>query len=650
MASVEVFCRNVKAVLTQRNIRVKDLAEKIGVSESYLSLFLSGSRKNLSDEYKDRIAACLNLSMAQLYSEDFGTHASEEAPAFIAYPDRVETIKILDTFLQATHLEFVRPAFYATLAKLNDREALTVRSFLSSVLSLMSRAGKGQGEPAMRAMSMSDEARRLLAVYAMAGDGARIEWVKAASGLSDSQFDSLTQDLVSRHLVEIVEDVSGFRVNMYADPVPASSLFSHAKIREIHFALATAMQALPDSGPYAVHAIAEHLVSAGSNIEALSYFTKAAREMEAAGLWNEAAETWRKASVLSSVVGDAGRRANCLSEAAKCLFQAGDFAQASEAGEYACTVCEEMGNPRAVANICIMLGNMFRNYDFDAAVEWYKKGIRLDPPDLERGRLLVNLASALLEASRLDEADNTLRETLRWIAGRDPVEVSSISFKVSVNLGLIEYQRRNWKQARQHFESCLEQVQKPGGPDTPLDTVFHNLGMLMYRDDDMTAARDYLTRAQALYWEKGNRLPWAYAAIELAKVSLREGVLDEVQKHLASAEPYLEEKSVHERGWISLIRACVDLKSRRVNQAIENGRKALDIFQREGSERDAACAALWLSSACKEAGDSQQAASLERRAFQIYERRHWDVRELHRERSLLEPKSKSRQQKGRTQV
>ena len=63
MASIEIFAKNVRRLLAQRNIRIKDLAARIGLSESYLSLVLNGTRKNLSDEYKDRISSVLNVPL-----------------------------------------------------------------------------------------------------------------------------------------------------------------------------------------------------------------------------------------------------------------------------------------------------------------------------------------------------------------------------------------------------------------------------------------------------------------------------------------------------------------------------------------------------------------------------------------------------------
>ena len=64
MSSLEIFAHNVKTLLNQRNLRLKDLAEEIDLSESYLSLVLNGTRKNLGDKYKDRIAAFFGVPIS----------------------------------------------------------------------------------------------------------------------------------------------------------------------------------------------------------------------------------------------------------------------------------------------------------------------------------------------------------------------------------------------------------------------------------------------------------------------------------------------------------------------------------------------------------------------------------------------------------
>ncbi|MEX0974694.1 MAG: tetratricopeptide repeat protein [Bacillota bacterium] len=638
MTSVEVFCSNVKTILAQRSIRIKDLAERVGLSESYLSLVLNGSRKNLNDEYKDRIASCLNMTLSQLYSEGFGTSALTPDPIFVEDPDRKETIRTVDMFLSSTHLDGARPSFYVALAGLSDRDARTVRSFLSAVLTGLSLHDGTSMMSQPSVMSMPEQERRLLAIYSLAGDSAKLEWVRAAADLDSATFDQVTEGLTAASVVNLVDDGAGRRARVTINTVPASSIYTSRKLGDIHLALAAAMLTYSDEGPYFEKAVAEHFLRAGMPAESLDHLQKAARLMELTGLWREAAGAWHQASILCGTLSNINGRSNCLADAAKCLCAAGEFVEANEFGSYACRLIEEFGEPRSIGYVCIMMGNMLLQHDLGAAIDWYRRGLRTAPlDDPAHGILLGNLASTLLEAGKLDEAENTLKEARRWSVGRDSTEIGSLNVKIPMGLGLIEYQRRNWKLARTHFEDALAQS---GSNKSHSVTAWHNLGMLMYRDDNTKMAREYLTKAQDTYWQLGAKVYWAYAAIELAKVALREGDLDEPAGHINAAEPFLEEKSVLAKGWVRLIRACVDRGQRRPNQAIGNGRKAVDIFQRENAERELAVTALWLSSLYQESGDSQQATFLERRAFQIYEKKHWDIRELHRERSLLEPEAR----------
>lgn len=635
MASVDIFCRNVKTILAQRSIRIKDLAERVGLSESYLSLVLNGTRKNLNDEYKDRIASCLNVTISQLYSEEFALQGQRAQPVFLEDPARVEMLRLVDALLSKTGLEDSRPAFLSAIALLGDQDARTVRSFISSLLNNIAKAN-GKGGQAAALLSLPDPERDLLAVCSVAGNGARQEWVLAASALSGEDFDSLTANLTSKNLLTVTQDTAGRRWRLAVDAPPVSSIFTSRKLREIHHSLAAAMQQYPDEGAAFELSLAQHLSRAGRDSDSFVHLGNAARLQEADKLWDEAAKTWHQASVVCSITGSTSDRSNCLAEAARCLCSAGEYQEANELADYACVMASR--NPRAVSNVCVMMGNMLWEHDMGASIAWYRKGIAATPADRpEYGRLLINLAAASLGAGELDQAENALKEASRWTAGRDENEIKLLRFYIELNLGHIEYQRRNWKKARGHFESCLPEAQATG---ERLDTIWDNLGKLMYRDDDVDLAADYLAKAQGLYLERGYKQFWAGATVELAKVSLRAGDLQAAQGYLDLAKPQLNESTPIEQGWSLLVRGCLEMGKRRANEAAEYGRKSVDAFQREGAERDLAVAALWLSAIFDELGDAQQSQFLQRRAFQIYDKRHWDIRELHRERSLLEPKPK----------
>ena len=63
MSSLELFAKNVRLLLEKRGWRIRDLADRTGISGAYLSQVLNGTKKNISDEYKDRIACALGVSV-----------------------------------------------------------------------------------------------------------------------------------------------------------------------------------------------------------------------------------------------------------------------------------------------------------------------------------------------------------------------------------------------------------------------------------------------------------------------------------------------------------------------------------------------------------------------------------------------------------
>lgn len=105
MSSFEIFAQNIRALLTHRNLRLKDLAEIIGLSESYLSLVLNGTKRNLGDEYKDRIAAFFGLPMSYLYTENPSSYDNAGFEPVSEGHLRTETKGLIDAFLERANLE-----------------------------------------------------------------------------------------------------------------------------------------------------------------------------------------------------------------------------------------------------------------------------------------------------------------------------------------------------------------------------------------------------------------------------------------------------------------------------------------------------------------------------------------------------------------
>lgn len=78
MRCQDIFRQNLRHLMAEHGLKVKDLADMVGLSPSYLSLILSGERQNLSDFHKDAIALALGTTVAALYTPGaFGFPADE---------------------------------------------------------------------------------------------------------------------------------------------------------------------------------------------------------------------------------------------------------------------------------------------------------------------------------------------------------------------------------------------------------------------------------------------------------------------------------------------------------------------------------------------------------------------------------------------
>ncbi len=633
MASIEVFANNVKRLLAQRNMRIKDLAARVGLSESYLSLVLNGTRRNLSDEYKDRIASVLNVPMSLLYSEHQPVSSADDSSPIFTSASRHELKELVELFITKANLRHKRNAFYVVLGSLSDRDAQSVKYFLSQLLEEFTRE---DSTSQYGTLDLSYQETRLLALISISGNNARTEWIRAISDLSDDDFDKTTQSLRDKGALSVVEDVGCVRLRAKTPFAPISSLFSEEKLRQIYLNLARAMELYPDEGPFFLRSLAETLVKAMHDKEAVTYYEKAAIGFAAENLWEEAGRSWHAAAVIHGLLGNAKEKGRCLLEAARMAVSGNNLQAALDLSENASTAFKAAGLVKHHESACNQIGAMFAPHDLDTAVSWYKKGLQASSLESDLyGPLLINLATANIQRGKLGEAENALDEVQRWAGRHEGPEVERVMSHWSLLMGLIEYERRNWTKARDHFLRCIER----GDDLTPADiaTAWHNLGMIMYRNDDMAGARKHLTSAKDMHKSLGRTSTWVSCLVELARVALREGKTSEAQRLTDEAMTHMDENANRERGWVYLVRGCIHRSAGRLPEAAELGRQAIDCFQREGAQRDLACAALWLSHVFRDMGNSQEESLMERRAFQIYEKQHWDIRELHRECSLLSP-------------
>lgn len=131
--------------MAQNKLKVKDLADMVGLSPSYLSLVLSGERQNLSDYHKDAIALALGTSVAFLYTPEdpgFSQAVSDSGPVY----KRTRDVGAFEDFLRAANIrdDALLSAVYKELNSLSDDEVRrfgqAVRGALASWQEAVARA------------------------------------------------------------------------------------------------------------------------------------------------------------------------------------------------------------------------------------------------------------------------------------------------------------------------------------------------------------------------------------------------------------------------------------------------------------------------------------------------------------------------------
>lgn len=641
MPSLEIFVKNVRNLMAQREIRLKDLAEKIGISEPYLSLVLNGTKTNLSDEYKDKIASFFNVSMADLYTDDIEESPSQEH-VLPENPERYELRKCVESFIQVANLEDLRLPFLTTLLTLDDASATVVKTFFTRLLKEISSVSKTGVAPSLPLLPLTQMERTILLVSSMAAPGPRLTWVQSAVSAEQDEFNRIVMDLQQKGYISVVEDSCGVkRIKTSTDFTQSASLFfTQDKLRDLHLCLSSAMENQPDEGPFFYFNLARHQNLAGLSQKAISNLEKAASLFQSSGLWTEAARAWVELGFSYGLLGEAFEKAKCLFRAAQCCSKSEDLDSGDELGAQCISIFRQLGQGEMVGNTCLMLGNNWIVKDKNKAIQWYEIGVKNTPESsLVYGRLLVNLGSCYLDTGKTERAELVMNKASKWIKEHESNDVLELKSHIHLISGLIQYKRRNWTYARRLFLSCLES----STPDSLEDiaVAHHNLGMIAYREDNPSESIQHLKKALEIYNQLNMPAYWAYGAVELAKSYLRSGQVDLARGLIVECSSEEVKRFLENSGWFYLVKSAVAWSDLNQKEALENGKMSVEVFSRDGaSQRDLACASMWLSQILGAQGRLQAAKPYETRALKIYEKKNWDIKELNRDVSLLRPRSR----------
>lgn len=629
MSSLELFAKNVRLLLEKRGWRIRDLADRTGISGAYLSQVLNGTKKNISDEYKDRIACALGVSVGCLYSDT--PIGSEDDWLFVSnlHHEREELKSIVDTFLARTGLEDARSAFHAGCGLLNEKDARLVARYISGVLGALSSTGYSDGtvEP------LTSDLTRLFSYCWLAGSGARVEWIREICGLEDEEFRQGIQRLSEMGYLHLVEESGSTRVRI-APSVPSpplSSLFSQRGLQSTSLALAFAMQVFPDEGPAFEARLSDVLLKAGRYAEAFQHMQTAAKMLESIGHWHPAAEHWHRAAVIAGIISRGQMRVRCLCQAARCAAKTGDLEFTDSIGRRALALAQTPGQPAwQSVYVCISMGNAFQDLDLHCALKWYEKGLSCDEQRSQwYASLVLNVTGVLLQMKRTGEAEQYLGHLEKWIRCNQSFQsVGHYRQRCFEMTGIVLMQRHDWVGARKAFEETIAQSQ--GKQTASAGVAWHGLGLLSYYEDKCEQSREYYSLAEDCFLRLGLERQLEALYVDMAKVAVRKGAFKKAEELLSRSE-----KCPHEQPWILLLRACIAGSRGYGATAIRLAKAAIDGFRSRDFENETACATLWLSKLLVENGNLADARFYENWAFSIYNRRRWDVKHLLQQCSLL---------------
>lgn len=636
MPSHEVFVNNIRCILKDRGMLIKDLAAKAGISGSYLSLLLNGGRRNVSDDVRDRIASVLGVTISRLYADPSEITESSWMPAPSHWsPRRRELRDVVDTFLQQTNLEEYQGAFYEAMGLLDDTQATSVHQYLSDVLARSSASGNHKEQPDISALSSRD--RRVLAYFAVAGDGAKLDWIREICDVESRDFDRSAETLRAIGVVDFVEGCGATRVKMSNSAgLPLIAMFTQSRLRGIYLSLSVAMQNHPDFGPAFEARLAKTLLKAGMTSESAAHLQNAASAIQKEGLFSEAARHWHQAAVIYGSVGQFDKRESCLAESAICYCRAGDLAVAEE---IALSIpCEDDTSDKPERGLLILrFASSVEPHDADCALKWYKKSLRMIPRDHPRyGAALINLASCALQVGRLEDAHSALAEMDKWLAYQDQSDqyVKGLRVRRLLIEGYVAQEQREWKRSR----DCYERVLTEDGGDTVDSAVaLQNIGDILLLEDKVDDAEVSYERAFRAYEALGLDSHQRFAQIDLARVALRKNDLGRASELLAQVMPSLGEEPRRAKGWAYLVNASLHRVSGRLRQSISEARKALEVFNRSKAMREYCCTSLWLSRVFDQMGDKGARGYYENCAYHVYQSRRWDVKDLLRECDRVDP-------------
>ena len=537
MKSQDAFRLNVKALMDRQGLRVKDLADMVGLSPSYLSLVLSGDRANLSDRHKDAIALALGTTVAELYrpTQAGAAGAAETVlrpesegraePAFLLR--RKRDISPFEDLLRALNVadHLLLEAFYRELNSLSDDEVRSIGGMLRRALSSWREASERESSRQRQAapgqvappglgpfhggvMGPNERAFLWLVLYlsSLFGD-VPLSFIGTAASWPQQKIHQTLETLVSSGAVQILPSGgsggggTGVMVRPCADVSleSASHWIPLADKRQMLLSLAADLDKREEAplggGTSAVRPdqLAQLYLEAGELPKARGWYEQAAVREFSAGMWRLAKEHLLVVSSLDNILGtSASDRVPVIQMLATACFNLGETDEALVYQERNIAYWEKSGPPSDLVRGLLMASSIYaRRREWGKAQERLDRALSVSHGDYAlEARVRLGLAAVLAERGYLTRCRDEC-ELAMDLGGR--AQEQSLVAEAALGLGRVFLWRRDFRRAGQYLNRALSLAENKEAALEVLTRI--EMGKLRFDEGSFAIAQEHLDKA-----------------------------------------------------------------------------------------------------------------------------------------------------------
>ncbi len=504
--------------MVRQGLRVKDLADMVGLSPSYLSLILNGERANLSDYHKDAIALALGTTVADLYAPGIRDVTALVRPSqppaqiLLAEPQallrRTRDVTPFEDLMRAFNLSdpLLLASFYRELNSLSDEDVRKLGGMIRNVLVRWQAAARSQG-----AAAQTGEAAATAAAFTVEPDHRALLWLVTylSSVLGDvplplvATATSWPQERVHRNLealllAGVVAVVSSgeapatavlVRPTGQVDLATSSQWISAERKREFLLALARGI----DPSSVRPEHLAQMYLEGGDLRASRECYERSAVDAVSAGMWRAAKTYLLVISSLDTILGTPGEERVSVAQMLVATCQnLGETEEALAYQQRNLAFWEKAGARSDLCRGLLTAGSILaRRREWSTAEAYLNKALGLSTGDFtEQARVRIALGAVLSERGLFQRCRDEYERALE-LAGK--AQEQSLMAQALLGLGRVSLWRSEYQKCAQYLNRVLSLSEKR---DPAIEVLARTeMGKLRFFEGSFALAKDHLDKA-----------------------------------------------------------------------------------------------------------------------------------------------------------